>query len=383
MHMFLIKNATIISPIEKISNCFILIEDGRISEISRYEISAGESIDCSGSTIYSGFIDVHNHGAVGIDVNEAKVESLTEVSQFLAKNGVTAWLPTFVPDSDEVYAKVIGEIEKCIESQQNAGQSQIVGVHYEGVFANPKMSGALRPEYFKAFSGTEISELPKLKKGVHFTTLAPEMENGIALIKELTAQGWVSSIGHTNADIETLNAAKAAGAKHITHFFNAMSGLHHRDVGVVGFGLTNDDVTFDIIADKIHVNPQILKFAILAKGSDNVSLISDCVAPAGLGDGEFDLWGEKVSVVNGRTKNERGSIAGSVITMLDAVKNLLSLGFSEVEVSRMASLNPAKLLGIDKDYGSIEVGKRADLVVLDESGNVKMTLVGGKILSNS
>jgi N-acetylglucosamine-6-phosphate deacetylase len=381
--MILIKNVTIILPIEKISNCFILIEDGRIVEISLDEISAGESIDCSGSTIYSGFIDVHNHGAVGVDVNEANAKSLAKVSQFLAKNGVTAWLPTFVPDSDVVYRNVINEIEKCIESQRNAAQSQIVGVHYEGIFANPKMSGALRPEYFKAFTGSEISELPKLINGVHFTTLAPEMENGIELIKELTAQGWISSIGHTNADIETLHAAKAAGAKHITHFFNAMSGLHHRDVGVVGFGLTNDDVTFDIIADKIHVNPDILKFAILSKGSDKVSLISDCVAPTGLGDGEFDLWGEKISVVNGQTKNERGSIAGSVITMLDAVKNLLLLGFSEVEVSRMASLNPAKLLGIDKDYGSIEVGKRADLVVLDESGNVKMTIIGGKVLSNS
>jgi N-acetylglucosamine-6-phosphate deacetylase len=375
-----IENAAIVSPFEKISNYSILIENGRIAEISRHEILSDESIDCSGSTIYSGFIDVHNHGTVGIDVNEANAESLKNVGKFLAKNGVTSWLPTFVPDSDVVYRNVIGEIEKCIEVQQNAAQSQIVGVHYEGIFANPKMSGALRPEYFKAFTGSEISELPRLKNGVQFTTLAPEMENGIELVKELTAQGWISSIGHTNADIETLNAAKDAGAKHITHFFNAMSGLHHRDVGVVGFGLTNDDVTFDIIADKIHINPQILKFAILAKGSDKVSLISDCVAPTGLGDGEFDLWGEKISVINGQTKNERGSIAGSVITMLDAVRNLLSLGFSEVEVSRMASLNPAKLLGIDKDYGSIEVGKRADLVALDENGNVKFSMVGGKIV---
>jgi N-acetylglucosamine-6-phosphate deacetylase len=378
--MLLLKNSAMVTPRGKLENCSLLINDGRVVEISQNTNSADDSIDCSGSAIYPGFIDVHNHGAVGIDVNEANADSLKTVGEFLAKNGVTSWLPTFVPDSDVVYCSVINEIEKCIESQQNAGQAQIVGVHYEGVFANPKMSGALRPEYFKAFSRSEISELPKLKKGVHFTTLAPEMENGIELIKELTAQGWISSIGHTNADIEILTAAKAAGAKHITHFFNAMSGLHHRDVGVVGFGLTNDDVTFDIIADKIHVNPQILKFAILSKGSDKVSLISDCVAPTGLGDGEFDLWGEKISVVNGRTKNERGSIAGSVITLLDAVKNLLSLGFSEVEVSKMASLNPAKLLGIDKDYGSIEVGKRADLVALDEQGNVKFSIVGGKIV---
>ncbi len=184
------------------------------------------------------------------------------------------------------------------------------------------------------------------------------------------------------ADIPTLDLAKAAGARHMTHFFNAMTGLHHRDVGVVGWGLYNEDVTFDIIADGIHVRPEVLRIACQHKTPEKVTLISDSVSPAGLGDGDFEIWGEKVSVVGGRTKNERGSIAGSVITMLDAVRTMRSIGFSASEVSLMASRNPAKLLGIEGNYGTIDIGKRADLVVLDEQGNVVFSMVGGNFDGN-
>ncbi len=162
-----------------------------------------------------------------------------------------------------------------------------------------------------------------------------------------------------------------------------MTGLHHRDVGVVGWALTKDEVTFDIIADGVHVAAPILKIGVESKGTDKVSLISDSVAPTGLGDGNFDLWNEKISVVNGKTQNERGNITGSVITMLDAVKMVRELGFSESEASRMASANPARLLGIEKNHGSIEVGKRADLVAVDEQGNVNLTLIGGKICTKN
>ena len=161
-----------------------------------------------------------------------------------------------------------------------------------------------------------------------------------------------------------------------------MTGLHHRETGVVGWALTNSDVTFDIIADGVHVAAPMLKFAVESKGADKVSLVSDSVAPTGLGDGDFELWGEKISVVNGKTQNERGSIAGSVITMLDAVKQMRELGFSSSEVSRMVSANPARLLGIEKTHGTIELGKRADLVALDEKGNVKLTIIGGKVYSH-
>jgi N-acetylglucosamine-6-phosphate deacetylase len=239
------------------------------------------------------------------------------------------------------------------------------------------MCGALRPQHFKTFTGKELSELPKLANAVHHTTYAPEVEGGIELTEALTKNGWIPSIGHTKADFATLEKAFTAGAKHITHLFNAMTGVHHRDLGVAGWALTKDEISCEIIADKIHVHPKMLKLAGKTKPSDKLILVSDSVLPTGLGDGSFEIWGEKVSVVEGKTQNERGSIAGSVITMLDAVKNMISIGFSPVEVSRMASANPAKLLGLEKDFGSIEIGKRADLVALDDAGNVTFSMVGG------
>jgi N-acetylglucosamine-6-phosphate deacetylase len=385
MKTLLLKNATAVLPTEKVENVSILIEERRVSKIlfENKIIQAEQTINLEGTTLYAGFIDIHNHGAVGVDVNLASVADLHRVSGFLASCGVTAWLPTLVPDAYENYRRTIAAIDEAMDGQKGEPVAQIAGVHYEGVFASKKMCGALRPRFFKTFvNGDEIESLPRLKKGVHLTTLAPEVENGIELIRELKKRNWTISIGHTGADLPVLDEAFEAGAKHLTHFFNAMTGLHHREIGVVGWALTKKGVTFDIIADGVHVAPLMLEFACRTKSTENVSLISDSVLPTGLGDGNYEIWGERISVVNGKTRNERGSIAGSVITMLDAARRMSALEFSEAEVSKMASLNPARLLGIEKTHGSIEVGKRADLVALDRKGNVKFVMIGGKIAFN-
>jgi N-acetylglucosamine-6-phosphate deacetylase len=364
----------------------VRVEDGMIAGIGeRLSAYPGDRVvSGDGARLFAGFIDVHNHGAVGVDVNEADVDGLIEIAAFLATNGVTAWVPTIVPDSDENYRRIISCIDQLMEIQADRPIAQAVGVHYEGVFANEKMCGALRPEFFKSFSGNELYGLPRLRSGVHMTTFAPEIHGGVELASELTKQGWIASIGHTRADVETLDRAFAAGARHVTHFFNAMTGIHHRDVGVAGWALTNDEVTFDIIADGIHVHPKMLELACRRKSPEMSLLISDSVAPTGLGDGEFELWGESITVKNGRTQNERGSIAGSVITMFDAAKQMLSLGFTQEAVSTMASFNPARLLGLENARGSIEVGKRADLVAVDdEDGEVKMVMIGGRVVDSS
>lgn len=357
----------------------IVVEESLIQTIGNVYNGAGDKIELIGVDLFAGFIDVHIHGAVGIDVNTADAEGLMKIAEFLARNGVTAWVPTVVPDSDENYRRIIGEIDRLMEMQEARPVAEALGVHYEGVFANRKMCGALRPEYFKSFTGPELGELPVPARGVKMMTFAPEVEGGIELAGELIRRGWIASIGHTSASPETLDLAFKAGARHLTHFFNAMSGVHHRELGVAGWGLANDETTFDIIADGIHVDPKMLRFAIGCKTPERVTLISDSIAAVGLGDGEFEIWGEKISVRDGRTQNARGSIAGSVITMVDAVRRMLSLGFSRADVATMASLNPAKLLGLESSYGSIEVGKRADLVGLDEAGNVRLTIIGGKV----
>jgi N-acetylglucosamine-6-phosphate deacetylase len=380
MRTQLLKNVDVVTIGGLVRNASVRIENGEISAISDTFTAADEEFDLKGATLYPGFIDIHIHGSAGIDTNSASTGDLKKLAGFLASRGVTAWMPTLVPDSDENYRKAAAAMDGLAAIQEAAPVAQAVGIHYEGVFANEKMCGALRPAYFKKFTGSEISELPRLEGGVHLTTLAPEIENGIALIEQLVRQGWIVSIGHTGARTDVLDDAFRAGARHLTHFYNAMTGLHHRDIGVVGWALRREGTTFDIIADGIHVHPEMLDLACRLKTPEKVSLISDAVLPAGLGDGEFEIWGEKVRVENGRTQNERGSIAGSVITMLDAVKRMLSLGFSPVEVAKMASLNPAKILGLDSARGSIEIGKRADLVALNDAGQVVMTMIGGRIV---
>jgi len=400
METVLIKNVSLAAKRQPSEMISILVIDGKFADTfsSDKNFAGATTLDFEGLQILPGFIDVHNHGAVGVDVNEADAEGLLEIGRFLARHGVTAWMPTLVPDSDANYRRVISEIERLMLLQKDQNAAQAVGVHYEGVFANEKMCGALRPEYFKRFTdlktstpsaeaaatppktGGELIGLPRLRHGVHMTTFAPEIDGGIPLAYRLVEEGWVASIGHTRADIETLDKAYEAGARHITHFYNAMTGLHHRDVGVVGWTLTNPHVTFDIIADGIHSNPKMLDFACRTKTPEKVALISDSVAPTGLGDGSFELWGETITVENGRTRNERGSIAGSVITMLDAVNNMRDLGFSNSDIALMASRNPARLLGLESERGSIEIGKRADFTALDSDGNVALTMIGGRIV---
>ncbi|MEO8574664.1 MAG: N-acetylglucosamine-6-phosphate deacetylase, partial [Pyrinomonadaceae bacterium] len=337
-------SASVVLPNGLVTDSSIQVSSGRIATVgSATGFGPGESFDCTGLVLIPGFIDVHIHGAMGIDVNTADADGLFEIAKFLATKGVTSWVPTLVPDSDENHKRIILAIDRLMEIQAGRPVAQAVGVHYEGVFANEKMCGALRPEYFKKFPTNQLSELPKLNRGIHMTTFAPEVEGGVGLVSELKRQGWIASIGHTKADVKTLDEAFAAGARHVTHFFNAMTGLHHRGIGVAGWALANRDVTFDIIADGIHVHPKMLELACRTKTPGRVSLISDSVAPAGLGDGKFEIWDETVTVENGRTQNERGNIAGSVITILDAVNRMLSLEFTMAEVSQMASLNPAKL----------------------------------------
>ena len=331
--------------------------------------------------ILPGFIDIHNHGAIGVDINAANADQLLKVSRFLATNGVTGWLPTIVPDSPENYRKAIEAIDAAMSAQPGEPIAQILGVHYEGVFANASMCGALHEEYFREFTSIdELHSLPLPASGIRMMTFAPEIKGGVALTRALVEERWIPSIGHTDADTAVLESAFSAGARHLTHFFNAMKGLHHRNLGVVGWALTKKNTTFDIIADGIHVHPSIIRLAVSSKGPGSVSLISDSIAPTGLGDGEYEVWGERISVANGRTSNSSGSIAGSVITIDDAFKNVRLLGFSLLETSQMTSRNPSRLLGLNDSVGTIEVGKRADLVVCNADLEIEKVFVGGRSL---
>lgn len=381
----------------------VLIEGERIARVIQAAgggaIPSGVVRNLSGLTLFPGFIDVHIHGAVGVDTMAASAEDFHRVSRFLAGQGVTGWLPTLVPGRDEEYARVARTIERVIEEQDaserppSAGTTQtgnarsgarVLGVHWEGPFINTAQCGALSAEHFKTFSGpSDLAALsiPGNSAMARLITVAPEINGGIELIKELNCLGWIVSIGHTRARIEVLEQASEAGARHMTHFMNAMAPLHQRAPGPVGWGLARDDVTCDVIADGIHLDAFTLRLLLHVKTPHRLALISDAIAAAGLADGEYKIWGETITVTDGRTRNARGGLAGSVATMLDAARMMLSLGVSETDVARMAATNPARLLRIDKDCGSIEEGKRADLVALDKDRNVRLTIIGGRILN--
>jgi N-acetylglucosamine-6-phosphate deacetylase len=396
------SNVRAVLPDSIVDSASLTIENGIIARIAGERIKSDEpatrEIDLSGLTLFPGFIDVHIHGAAGVDTMDASVNELRRIGEFLARNGGTAWLPTLVPAPVEQYGRAVRAIEEAMQEQAGSlpTEARVLGIHYEGPFVNSEQCGALHKEHFRTFrTEADVDDLPiahavskeqhaggvrtQATQAVHMMTLAPEVEGGIELINELNRRGWIVSIGHTRATRAVLDQALVAGARHLTHFMNAMTPLHHRDLGTVGWGLTHDDVSIDIIADGIHIDREILRVIVKSKRAASVSLISDAIAAAGQGDGDYEIWGEKITVKDGRTSNTRGSIAGSVITMLDAVRTMLSLGFSESAVARMASLNPARLLGIDHECGSIEEGKRADLVALDQDGHVRMTFIGGQL----
>ena len=386
----LLRGARIIGHDRVIEQGAVLIEAGHIVRVFDSETpqlpAADAVVDLDGLTLFPGFIDLHIHGAIGVDAMTASADDLRRVAEFLARNGVTAWLPTLVPSAKGDYESAIAAIEEAMrdqnERQTGSLRSRLLGVHYEGPFVSSEQCGALHREHFRTYAGAaSLDDLPAItnESAFHMMTLAPEIDGGVELIKELRARGWIVSLGHTRATIEVLDHALAVGALHLTHFMNAMTPLHHRAPGPVGWGLLHDEVTCDVIADGVHIDPLMLKLILRTKTAERVSLISDAIAAAGLGDGDYEVWGENISVNHGRTQNARGSIAGSVITMLDAARMMLSLGASEIEVARMASTNPARLLSIDQDCGSIAEGKRADLVALDQDGNVRLTIVGGRV----
>ncbi|MFN2452812.1 MAG: N-acetylglucosamine-6-phosphate deacetylase [Pyrinomonadaceae bacterium] len=386
----LLRSTRIILPDEAREDASLLIRGGRIATIyksTKNETTPADAVlNLDGLTLLPGFIDVHIHGAAGVDTMDASGDDLHRVARFLATRGVTAWLPTFVPAPDADYVRATKAVEELITAQDQSRTTitaaRALGLHYEGPFVNVAQCGALRIKYFRTFTDArDVAALPVLnsKNAAHMITVAPEVEGGIKLVRELRRRGWIVSIGHTRAGVEILDQACDAGAHHMTHFPNAMLALHHRAAGPIGWGLLRDDVTCDVIADGVHCDASMLRLILKCKTAERVALISDAVAPAGLGDGEYDVWGETIKVTDGRTSNARGSIAGSVIAMDDAVRRMLALDVQMIEATRMASLNPARLLGVERNYGSIETGKRADLVALDEDGRVRLTIIGGRI----
>jgi len=370
----------------------VVVKDGLINQVFAEEqtptgLTSGEKLDLEGAYLAPGLIDIHIHGSVGVDVQATDAVGLEKLSKFLLSQGITSYFATFVPADDQAYDDAIAVVESVKESQQKgtATGAQIVGIHFEGPFVSEGRCGALQRRHFKTYSG-EPNSLSRFvssdPRSARLMTLAPEIEGGLDLIQSLVRSGVRVFIGHSKADPSVLDQAFAYGARHITHFPNALDPLHHRKPGAVGWGLVHTDVTVDCIADLHHVDSLMLKLIYQSKGPDRVALISDAIKPTGLGDGEFTVWGDQIKVSNGLTSlvgHGENTIAGSVITLSDAVRNVVGIGVSVQAAVRMASTVPARTSGLT-DRGRIQEGLRADLISFDDDLVMRTAAVAGSVV---
>lgn len=340
--------------------------------------AAAETIDAAGKYVIPGLIDMHIHGYLGEDASDGSFDGIRVMAEGVAKNGVTSFLPTTMTVSyDELHA-AFAQIRKSMEeSNSDAWQgAQILGVNAEGPFINPSKKGAQAGENIRPGDADFLKEYLDI---IRVFTIAPEMPGNMDCIREMAGKCLIS-MGHTNATFDEAKAGIEAGVGHVTHLFNAQTALMHRDPGVVGAALTDDRVSTELIADAFHVNANLFPLVAKMKG-DKLVLITDCTRAGGLADGEYTLGGQPIFVNGIECRLADGTIAGSVLRLNHAVRNLLKYTSLPVwEAVNAASLNPAKRIGADNVKGSLEVGKDADIVLCDEEFNICRTISRGRTI---
>lgn len=331
--------------------------------------------------VVPGFIDEHVHGAAGSDAMDGTMEDLGKIANALASEGTTAFLATTMTQSPENITKALKAVKAYCELSPESG-AEILGVHLEGPFISKDFVGAQPIEYL-AKPSVEVFKKYQDASGdcVRIVTLAPEVEGSTELIKYLVSQNIVASIGHTNATYVDVKKAVEVGATNLTHTYNAMKPLHHREVGTVGSGFLFDELNCECICDGIHVSGPAIQLLHKNKPADKMTLITDAMRAKHMPDGVSELGGQVVIVKNGEARLENGTLAGSVLKMNNAVKNVMKfLNLPLEEVVKLASQNPAKNLGVFDQMGSIKEGKRADFVILDKDLNVVQTVRNGKVI---
>lgn len=341
------------------AKCDIKIKNGKIAEICPAGASAeGDYVDMGGRKAYPGLIDIHIHGAVGDDTMDGR---LNAISDYLAENGVTSWLPTTM-------TAPMDELRRLTSSLPSTGGAQVLGYHMEGPFISPEYAGAQNPEHISNMYEGALDGFENIK----MITVAPELDGAIPFIKECEP---IVCIGHTGCDYDTAIKAIDAGAACLTHTFNAMKPLLHREPGPIG-AAAERHVYAQLICDGIHVH----KAAVLALyqlfGWDRLVLISDSMRATGLDDGVYDLGGQDMTVKEGVARTADGKLAGSTTNLLGCVKKAISFGIPEHEAFKMASLTPAQLLGLNK--GRLEAGYDADILIVDDDLTPYKVIIGGK-----
>lgn len=357
------------------------IRDGIIEKIESDLPSLPEGeyefIDGQGHLIIPGMIDVHIHGANGFDMMDGSQVSIQEVSRACAKTGCTSFLVTSVSSSIEELLTMIRSVKNVIGHEVGA---RIAGIHLEGPYLNPKRKGMQNERFLRHPNLTEMKEIFNEADGlIKMVTIAPELPGGMELISFLKEMGIVIAVAHSDATYEEAKQAFAAGASHVTHCFNGMRPIHHRDPGLVVAAFEEENVSLQAIVDGIHLHPAIVRMMHRLKGADGMVLITDALQAMGLGDGNYMFGGQHVTVSKGVARLQDGTLASSTVTMNEALHLTVKTGISLEDAVKMASKSPARILGLDT-IGSISKGYDADLVLLDEQFQVQWTMIKGCIV---
>ncbi len=376
--MQILTNGIVLSQGKWLTGLNLILSKGKIIDIVPDSRDIEGSItDLGGLRVVPGFIDIHVHGGSGSDTMDGTFEAIGTLAGFAAAHGTTSILPTTM-------SCPLPEIRHSAENvyrymQEKRTGANILGLHLEGPFLNPEAKGAhpeanLLPPSIKAFQEM-VGEAASV---VRLVTLAPETNGAKELVVYLKDLGITASIGHTTGNYDQASSAVQMGMTHTCHFYNAMTPLKHRDPGTVGAVLDNDISTIELIADLIHVHPAALRLAVKTKGPDKTVLITDAMAAAGLGDGDYTLGGLTVYVRNGEARLHDGTLAGSTLTQDRALLNMVASGVSVEDTIMMLTETPARVIGVHHQKGKIQPGFDADLALLDEDLEVRGVYVMGE-----
>ncbi len=367
-----LKNGTILYDDFIFKNGDLSLSNGKIF----FDTSDDDKIlDCTGCYIVPGLVDIHAHGALGFDALDGTEESLEKISAYMAENGVTTFLANLMTQSHDVMKKAAKTVKKVYD--KGTGGANIGGIYMEGPYFSEKYKGAQNPAHLRFPSCDEFDILNSASGNlVKIISLAPELPGAIDFIKAKNDIVNIA-IGHTDSDYQQASEAILAGASVLTHSFNGMRGLHHRNPNAIG-AATDGGIFCECISDGFHLAPSIVRLLYKACGCDKLILISDNIRPAGLKDGISTSGGLKVIIKDGTARLEDGTIAGSTTSLFDCVKKAIAFGISPEHAFKAATQNPSKAAGIDYLIGSITWGKRADLLILNKDWSIKHVIIGGQ-----
>lgn len=380
--------ATVLTPTHTLTRSTVVASDeGRISYVGPMEDAPrvdGKRLDLRGRFVIPGFINIHVHGGNGITFGnmDALEEDLENYSSWAAQNGVSGFLISITAPTGEELTRMIKAYVPIFE--RGVSGAEALGIHLEGPFINVEKKGAQNPKWIHDPDLEEAKGFLKVGQGwIHQVTMAPELPGAKEVAGLFRQAGVVNAVAHSTADYDIAREAFLGDWTHVTHTYNAQTGLHHRKPGLVGAVMSMADITAELIADEIHVHPGAMKVLVRAIGTDRIVLITDAMEAAGLPDGDYHLLGHEISVREGAARMADGTLAGSVAVLNQCVRNVhKDVDVPLIDAVKMATLNPARAMGFSNRLGSITLGKDASLTVIDEDVNVYLTMVQGRIVYN-